>query len=112
MLTVDEAKQTAAPLLAPTRPRPNVIFTTSSVEAVRSMVADGIGVTILSDMVYRPWSLEGQRIDTRNVDADIPTMDVGLAWAVDRPFSAATKLFHDFLNLSFHGAGSAPGHFR
>ncbi len=32
--------------------------------------------------------------------------------SVDRPFSAATKLFHDFLNLSFHVAGSAPGHFR
>ena len=112
MLTVDEANQTAARYWRPTGFSPNVIFTTSSVEAVRSMVADGMGVTILSDMVYRPWSLEGQRIELRNVAADIPTMDVGLAWAVDRPFSAATKLFHDFLNLSFHGAGSAPGHFR
>ena len=44
------------------------------------MVADGMGVTILSDMVYRPWSLEGQRIELRNVTADIPTMDVGVAW--------------------------------
>jgi DNA-binding transcriptional LysR family regulator len=112
MLTVDEAKKTAAHYWRPSGLRPKPIFTTSSVEAVRSMVAAGMGVTVLSDMVYRPWSLEGQRIDTRNVAADIPTMDVGLAWAVDRPFSAATKLFHDFLNLSFHGAGSAPGHFR
>ena len=42
--------------------RPNVIFRTLSVEGVRSMVAAGMGITILSDMVYRPWSLEGQRI--------------------------------------------------
>jgi DNA-binding transcriptional LysR family regulator len=112
MLTVDEAKKTAGGYWRPSGLRPKAIFTTSSVEAVRSMVAAGMGVTVLSDMVYRPWSLEGQRIDTRNVAADIPTMDVGFAWAIDRPFAAATKLFHDFLNLSFHGAGSAPGHFR
>jgi hypothetical protein len=83
------------------------LFTTSSVEAVRSMVAAGMGVTILSDMVYRPWSLEGQRIDTRNVVADIPTMDVGLAFDRGRPLSPASKIFHDFLSMSFNGAGSA-----
>ena len=77
MLTVDEASQTASRYWRPTGLRPNVMFTTSSVEAVRSMVADGMGVTILSDMVYRPWSLEGQRIELRNVAAEIPTMDVG-----------------------------------
>ena len=28
------------------------------------MVANGSGVAVLSDMVYRPWSLEGRRIET------------------------------------------------
>ena len=71
MLTVDEAHQTAARYWGPTGLHPNVIFVTSSVEAVRSMVADGLGVTILSDMVYRPWSLEGQRTRaTQSRDAD------------------------------------------
>jgi len=60
-------------------------------------------VTVLSDMVYRPWSLEGQRIDTRNVAVDIPTMDVGLAWRSTGRFRGDQAL-HDFLNLSFHGA--------
>ena len=69
--------------------RPDPIFVTSSVEAVRSMVADGMGITILSDMVYRPWSLEGQRIELRNIVADIPTMDVGLAWNPSRAQSPA-----------------------
>jgi DNA-binding transcriptional LysR family regulator len=68
MLTVDEANQTASRYWAPTGLSPNVIFVTSSVEAVRSMVADGLGVTVLSDMVYRPWSLEGLRIEQRNCE--------------------------------------------
>ncbi len=104
MLTVDEASQTATRYWKPTGLWPNIVFKTSSVEAVRSMVADGIGITILSDMVYRSWSLEGQRIELRNVVADIPTMDIGLAWNRLRPQTPATKSFHDFLSLSFGGA--------
>ncbi|MCA3554378.1 LysR family transcriptional regulator [Aestuariivirga sp.] len=106
MLTVDEAHQTAGRYWKPTGLRPGVIFTTSSVEAVRSMVADGMGVTILSDMVYRPWSLEGQRIELRNIVAEIPTMDVGLAWNPSREQSPAARTFQEFMSLSFGGAGS------
>ena len=106
MLTVDEADQTAGKYWTRYGFEPEVIFNTASVEAIRSMVAAGMGVTILSDMVYRPWSLEGQHIETRNIDdADIPTMDVGLAWAKNRPPNPATKTFLDFLSLAFSGAG-------
>lgn len=104
MLTVDEANLTASRYWKPTGLRPNITIKTSSVEAVRSLVADGMGVTVLSDMVYRPWSLEGQRIELRNVAADIPTMDVGLAWNRTRPQSPAARTFHDFLSLTFSGA--------
>lgn len=38
---------------------PDIQFRTNSFEAIRSLVAQGKGVTILSDLVYRPWSLEG-----------------------------------------------------
>ncbi|MGH8432711.1 MAG: LysR substrate-binding domain-containing protein, partial [Solimonas sp.] len=62
MLTVDEAMHTAGKYWAKAGLEPRMIVKTSSVEAVRSMVAAGMGVTVLSDMVYRPWSLEGQRI--------------------------------------------------
>jgi DNA-binding transcriptional LysR family regulator len=107
MLTVDEASQTASRYWRPTGLRPSILLKTSSVEAVRSMVADGMGITILSDMVYRPWSLEGQRIELRNVAADIPTMDVGVAWNRARPMAAAAKTLHEFLSLSFSGAGAS-----
>ncbi len=105
MLTVDEARHTAHNYWDSTGLKPRTIFNTFSVEAIRSMVAAGMGVTILSDMVYRPWSLEGQRIETRNVDADIPTMDVGLAWRRETPPSPATKTFLEFLSLTFGGGG-------
>jgi DNA-binding transcriptional LysR family regulator len=107
MLTVDEASQTAGRYWSRTPHRPNVVFRTSSVEAVRSMVAAGMGVTILSDMVYRPWSLEGQRIETRALADEIPSMDVGLAWLRDRPTSLATRAFQDFLSLAYTGGGQA-----
>lgn len=100
MLTVDEASNTAQRYWSKTEYQPNVIFRTSSVEAVRSMVANGMGVSLLSDMVYRPWSLEGRRVEVMDVTDNIPTMDVGLAWAAKRETSKAVQAFVDFMHLS------------
>lgn len=108
MLTVDEASITARRYWAATPFRPRVVFTTSSVEAVRSMVATGMGVTVLSDMVYRPWSLEGQRIEVKNLNEGVPTMDVGLAQRRGAELSPAAAAFRDYLRLAF--AGSAPNY--
>jgi DNA-binding transcriptional LysR family regulator len=77
--------------------RPNVIFETSSVEAIRTMVASGMGVTILSDMIYRPWSLEGDRIETRDVAGGVPTVDVSISFASDRKLSLPARTFSTFL---------------
>jgi len=104
MLTVDEASRTAERYWQKFDLKPNIVFNTSSVEAVRSMVADGLGITILSDMVYRPWSLEGQRIELRSIGDDIPTMDVGLAWNKLNEQTPATTVLRDFLSLAFSGA--------
>jgi DNA-binding transcriptional LysR family regulator len=106
MLTVDEAMNTAGKYWGRAGLEPRMIVKTSSVEAVRSMVAAGMGITILSDMVYRPWSLEGQRIETRNVIGDIPSMDVGLAWNRALQQAAATRVFHDFMSMTFSGAAA------
>ncbi|MBD1550866.1 LysR family transcriptional regulator [Pseudomonas typographi] len=72
-------------------------FRSASIEAVRSLVASGHGVTILSDLVYRPWSLDGQRIVRRPLADPVPTMDVGLAWAQARPQGAAFFELKTFL---------------
>ncbi len=101
MLTVDEAGQTAMRYWEKTPFRPNIVFMTSSVEAVRSLVATGMGVTILSDMVYRPWSLEGQFVEVREVADQIPSMDTGLAWKKDKKLSQPAIAFIDYLHQAF-----------
>ena len=62
MLTVDEIEENTGKLLSALGARPHVAFRTRSVEAVRSLVATGAGIALLPDLVYRPWSLEGDRI--------------------------------------------------
>ena len=105
MLTVDEASRTAGRYWDASGLVPNVVFATASTEAVRSMVAAGMGLTILSDMVYRPWSLEGQRIEQRKVTEPVPSMDVGLAWARARPPSGPGQVFRAFLSLTLGSGG-------
>ncbi|MCI5074551.1 LysR family transcriptional regulator [Oricola sp.] len=99
MLTVDEASNTTQRYWNRTSYRPKTIFRTSSVEAVRSMVAAGMGVTILSDMVYRPWSLDGRRVEVISLDDPIPTMDVGLAWAANVEQNTAVSAFREFMHV-------------
>ena len=100
-LTVDEALDTATRYWESTPHRPDILFSTASVEAVRSMVGAGLGVTILSDMVYRPWSLEAQRIETRDIADPVPSMDVGVAWCEARPLSTTARAFVDFAASAF-----------
>lgn len=101
LLTVDEAAQTAFRYWNRAALVPNVMLETSSVEAVRSLVASGVGVTILSDMVYRPWSLEGERIEIRNIDDRVPSMDIGLAWRTGSEHAPAVREFMSFLQVTY-----------
>jgi DNA-binding transcriptional LysR family regulator len=102
MLTVDEAAHTSLKYWSKTPYRPAVRLRTSSVEAVRSLVGNGQGVAILSDMVHRPWSLEGRRIETVVLDDPVPAMDVGLAWKRGAPFTLAMRAFRDYFRQTYH----------
>ena len=82
--------------------KPKSVLKTSSMEALREMVALGLGVTILSDMVFRPWSLDGRRIRTVNLNWPVPEMEVGLAWQA-AALSAPAAAFKEFLTLSMTG---------
>jgi DNA-binding transcriptional LysR family regulator len=96
-LTADEMEQETAHLLSALSPRPRVAFRTRSVEAVRSLVATGAGVALLPDLVYRPWSLEGDRIESRDVSGALPVVQVGVVWRRGAPLPPAA---HDFIALS------------
>lgn len=97
-LTVDGAWEYAKRYWAATPFRPNVVFETASVEGIRTMVASGLGVTILSDMIYRPWSLDGQRIEARDIDGGVPTVDVAVVTRADKSLDPAAHTLATFLH--------------
>jgi DNA-binding transcriptional LysR family regulator len=95
-LLVDDAKKTTQTYWDSYNLKPDIQFATKSVEAIRSMVATGRGVTILSDMLFRPWSLDAERIESVIVSDTVPTMDIGLVWSVERKLSGPAKVFHEY----------------
>lgn len=66
---------------------------TTSVEAVRSLVATGAGLTLLPDFIFRPWSLEGDRLEVRPVADELPTVEIGVAWRRGHELNDATRNF-------------------
>ena len=86
---------------------PSAILCTSSMEAVREMVALGLGVTILSDMVFRPWSLDGRRIRTVPLADPIPPMEVGLIWRKGHRLSPVADALRRYLEVSVRTHGAA-----
>jgi DNA-binding transcriptional LysR family regulator len=102
-ITEDESELSTRRFWAPSRQKPNVAFSTGSMEAVRGLIAHGFGVTILSDMVYRPWSLEGKRIEARPVRDFIPDMEVGLIWKPKVNLDTPINSLREFL---IHACGS------
>ena len=84
---------------------PNVRYKVSSVEALRSLVAQGLAVTIVSDVIYRPFSSEGLRIETRPLINGLPSIEIGLAWDIDHPLSASANALKAYMDLTFSGPG-------
>ncbi len=97
MLTVDETEENTGKLLSALGAKPHVAFRTRSVEAVRSLVATGAGVALLPDLVYRPWSLEGDRIESRDVSGSLPVVQVGVVWRRGSHLPAAAR---DFIGIA------------
>ncbi|WP_436643356.1 LysR substrate-binding domain-containing protein [Microbaculum sp. FT89] len=97
MLTVDEIEENTGKLLSALGARPHVAFRTRSVEAVRSLVATGAGIALLPDLVYRPWSLEGDRIESRDISDPLPVVQVGVVW---RRGSHLPESARDFVGIA------------
>ena len=103
-LMVDEIEESTRRLMAALAVKPEIAFRTRSVEAVRSLVATGAGLAILPSLVYRPWSLEGDRIGIRDISGDLPSVQVGLAWRRGAPLSPPA------LNFIRSAQDNMPGH--
>ena len=62
---------------------------------MRSLVGLGVGLATLPDMAYRPWSLDGDRVEARELANPIPTVDVGLVWRQGAPLRPTAAQFLD-----------------
>jgi DNA-binding transcriptional LysR family regulator len=62
-LKLDELEDVATALWRQIGRKPQLAVRTASVEAMRSLVATGAGLAIMPDVLYRPWSLEGDRLE-------------------------------------------------
>jgi DNA-binding transcriptional LysR family regulator len=105
MLATDELADTSARLSSDGIFRPPIVMKTNSVEAVRSLVGNGLGLALLPDLAYRPWSLEGDRIEARHVAGSLPTVDIGLAWRRGAPLSLAMGQFIELCRDYSQGRG-------
>ena len=77
--------------------RPQVLMRTSSLEAVRSLVGIGAGITVLPDFLYRPWTLDADHIEVRSLRNAVPSIDVGLVW---RRGSRSRPVVTEFIDLA------------
>jgi DNA-binding transcriptional LysR family regulator len=92
-LSVDEMDEISSAYWRAVGVVPNIVLRTASVEAVRSLVATGAGIAILPDMAYRPWSLEGDRIEARAIEDALPPADVGLAFRRGSALPEPARIF-------------------
>jgi DNA-binding transcriptional LysR family regulator len=102
----DEVKKNTLKFWQDAGLKPDIAYTTSSMEAVRSLVAQGMAVTILSDVAYRPFSREGLRIDTRPLLEGLPPIEIGIIWKRDHDLTPAAAAFKSFMELTFNGPGA------
>ena len=93
LLNVDEIAEAAEAACRSAGVRPRVAIRTQSVEAARSLVATGAGVAVLPDLTYRPWSLEGDRIEARELLEPIPPVEVAVAWRRGAPLPRVGQQF-------------------
>ena len=97
MLALDEIHETVEAFWHDRGLRPTVAFRTRSVEAVRSLVATGAGIAVLPDLVYRPWSLEGDRIEARPMIEPLPPVRVGVVWRRGSRLAESARRFLDVI---------------
>ncbi|MFT5503382.1 MAG: DNA-binding transcriptional LysR family regulator [Gammaproteobacteria bacterium] len=100
-LKLDEAHRNTREFWSQHGVLPKKIIKTASVEGVRSLVANEQGLTILSGLLFRPWSLDGGRLQSRPITEMIPSMNVGMVWNKSREIRPALKSFIDFFKQEF-----------
>ena len=90
--------------------KPRCMLRTSSLEAVRSLVGAGLGLAVLPDFLYRPWTLDAEHVDVRKLRDEVPTVDVGLVWRRGLALKAAAAEFIELAREQSRSRGRRVGH--
>lgn len=96
LLEMDDHVKTWERYWQPHASRPRIALRSHSIEAVRSFVGLGLGVTILSDIVFRPWSLDGDHLSRRELSDPVPGMQIGF---LSREARQSTLMRHFIMRL-------------
>ncbi|NHN88359.1 LysR family transcriptional regulator [Acetobacter conturbans] len=75
--------------------QPPICFRSTSIEAVRSLVGGGHGIALLPQLIYRPWSLEGEKIECRPVHEELPMADLLVMWRRGLSLGVPAQYFMD-----------------
>ncbi|SIT13367.1 LysR family transcriptional regulator [Achromobacter sp. MFA1 R4] len=97
LLEMDEGERSTLSYWKTHGLQPDIAFRTRSMEALRGLVAHGFGITMLSDMVYRPWSLEGRKIEAVPITDAVPPMEAGLLWHPRAAMAKPAEAFRQFM---------------
>lgn len=103
MLSADDEDRAAAGYWRLAGLNPQVMFTTGSIEAARNVIGEGLAIAILPDLLYRPFSLDGRRIEQRPLAESPPALELGLAWSLARTPEPAARELIAYLSRSAGG---------
>ena len=90
--------------------KPRSMLRTSSLEAVRSMVGAGLGLAVLPDFLYRPWTLDAEHVDVRKLRDEVPTVDVGVVWRRGLALKPAAAEFIELAREQSRSRGRRAGY--
>jgi DNA-binding transcriptional LysR family regulator len=76
---------------------PEVTMSTSSLEALRSLVGVGAGIAVLPDFLYRQWTLDAEYIHPRTLRDAIEAIDIGV---VHRRSTRTRDVVLEFLSIA------------
>lgn len=93
LLTLDDVAKSVEATYRELGVSPQIALRTSSVEAVRSLVATRGHVAIMPDLTYRPWSLDGDKVEARLIKETLPPVEVAVTWRRGFPLSQAAAGF-------------------
>ena len=92
-LRSEELERAAGDLWRRSGQEPSVSVRTRSVEATRNLVATGCGISILPEVLFRSWSLDGEQLVAVPLADAPPPLEIGVVWRRGSPVSAALAAF-------------------